>query len=143
MLVNSVYDSPDNGLCINLTDMLGCHDLTFHAKYTPAFNRQIFQHTLFPSVASAYGCTTETNASCTYVRKTFDVCSRCWLSLAKVSRRPVITSMLTAFLISCVVIGWMDQMDEEALRRRTQYSVSMFVRDAAYDKPNSESPATN
>lgn len=36
-----------------------CSRLNFHAAQTAAFNKQIFQQSLLPSVASANGCITE------------------------------------------------------------------------------------
>ena len=56
MLVNSVIDSPDSGLCMKRRVMNGCQLFTFHAAHTPTLSRQIFQQRRFASDASAYGC---------------------------------------------------------------------------------------
>lgn len=54
-----------------------CRRRTFHAAHTAALNRQIFQHTRFPSDASAYGCITATYATPTHGRSSPGTSAMC------------------------------------------------------------------
>ena len=55
MLVKSVYERPDSGLCVKLRSMAGPHRGTRHAAHIATFTAPIAQHMRFPSVAFSIG----------------------------------------------------------------------------------------
>ena len=55
MLVKSVYERPDSGLCVKLRSMAGPHRGTRHAAHIATFTAPIAQHMRLPSVALSIG----------------------------------------------------------------------------------------
>ena len=60
VLVRSVYERPDSGLCVKLRIMKGCHRGTRHATHTRTFTAPMAQHMRFPSEALSIGWKTWT-----------------------------------------------------------------------------------
>jgi len=119
-----------------------CHGLTFQASHTAAFNKQIFQHRRFPSVASAYGCMTDTKARFTHGRINI---GRCWTVdciFESESRRPWISSAVCALFKSALVIAFKLQTEDTETILSVQYSVSMVVWVAASENARKEATVT-